>query len=100
MNDDAVTVLALLTFKDAMPREVRDYLPELVAKTRAEPGCISYVPHLPLEGDSKLYFHEVWESRAALENHAASEHLKQFRELTAPHLAGGKSDVTLWRAMS
>ncbi|WP_167590442.1 putative quinol monooxygenase [Oceanidesulfovibrio indonesiensis] len=100
MSDDAVIVLAMLTFKNGLPREVRDFLPELVAKTRAEAGCIRYVPHLPSENDSKLYFHEEWENATALEKHAASEHLKKFRELAAPHLVDGKSDVTLWRAIA
>lgn len=98
MHLERVVVKAVNIFKVEIPKEVIDFLPELVAATRQEDGCISYVPHLPLDDSAKIYFHEVWENQDAVDKHLATDHLKKFREMTAPHLEDTR-DVSLWRVM-
>jgi quinol monooxygenase YgiN len=51
----------------------------MLAPTRAESGCKLYELY---ESDSKgrFYFYEIWESQAALDQHAASAHFKHLEQ--------------------
>ncbi|WP_461208943.1 putative quinol monooxygenase [Desulfocurvus sp. DL9XJH121] len=71
-------------------------LAPLVAATRAEEGCLEYVPHVRPEAPDEMCFVEKWASREALEKHLASEHIATFRSITGPLLLS--SDVTVWEA--
>lgn len=90
----AVAVIARLTARPGMLPEVLAALPPLVAATRAEEGCLSYVPHVSPERPDEMCFIEKWSSRAALDKHLATEHIGAFRDTTGPLLA--QSDVTVW----
>jgi quinol monooxygenase YgiN len=51
----------------------------MLAPTRAESGCRFYELY---ESDSKgrFYFYEIWESQAALDQHAANPHFKHLEQ--------------------
>ena len=98
MSNEAVIVLALIPFKESLPQPVKDALPGLLSATRAEDGNISYNAHIPADGDNKLYFHEVWKSKAALDEHLQTPHLTGFLEAAGPFL-DGEPEITLWRAL-
>lgn len=51
---------------------------ELMAKTREEPGCISYEFFAALEDPSRFHVFEEWESEEALVAHSASDHMAAF----------------------
>lgn len=68
---------------------------ELVAKTRQEPGNISYTLLEGLEEDL-LTFSEQWKDKAALEEHFASEHFQRLiGQLGA--LQEGQAQVDLYK---
>ncbi len=70
------------------PATLPQMLPEaqkVIAATRAEEGCILYELHQSVTDPSTLRFVEKWESMAALDAHAASDHLKAWRA-AAGHL--------------
>ncbi len=81
MSPDTATVVIIGHFR--LPPESLDAACEpiarVVAATRSEPGCIKYA-YAAEPGDPGL-FHvsEVWESRAALDAHFATPHMKQWQ---------------------
>lgn len=51
---------------------------ELIEKTRAESGCISYELHQDLRHLGHFIFIEEWLDRAALDAHVESEHFQRL----------------------
>lgn len=58
-----------------------------IEATRREPGCIEYRLHRHA-GTSSFLFYENWRSQADLDEHAASPHIAEFREVVTPLLEG------------
>ena len=59
--------------------QLKALLQGMLVPTRAESGCKLYELY---ESDSKgrFYFYEIWESQAALDQHAASPHFKHLEK--------------------
>src|ERR1700692_3884944 len=74
-----VRVIARSLARRGRENELRELLRGMLAPTSAESGCKLYELY---ESDSKgrFYFHETWESQAALDRHAASPHFKHLEE--------------------
>lgn len=53
---------------------------EVVTRTQAEPGCLSYTCLRDLADESAFMFIEEWADRDALKEHFGAEHLRLFRE--------------------
>jgi quinol monooxygenase YgiN len=75
----AVYVIARSVARDGKESQLRELLRAMLAPTRAESGCKLYELY---ESDSpgRFYFYEIWESQAALEQHAASAHYKHLEQ--------------------
>lgn len=58
--------------------ELLKLVEELVKKTRAEDGCISYNLYTSTEDENELMFFEEWESREHLKVHAKSAHVQYY----------------------
>jgi quinol monooxygenase YgiN len=78
--------------------EVRQILSELVAPSRAEPGCLKYELFQNLSDPADFTFIETFASEAALAEHAAAPYIAglqaRLRGLTAR-----PSDVCRYRAV-
>lgn len=77
------TVHVLATYFAALGKEEQlgAVLSELVAPSRAEPGCLRYELLCSQDGYGEYVFVEEWESPEALEAHRQSEHLKRVKVL-------------------
>jgi quinol monooxygenase YgiN len=75
----AVYVIARSVARDGKENQLRELLRAMLAPTRAESGCKLYELY---ESDSpgRFYFYEIWESQAALDEHAASAHYKHLEQ--------------------
>jgi quinol monooxygenase YgiN len=51
---------------------------ELVAKSRADEGCVRYNFYEPLDEQYSFFNFEVWASPEALEKHMQTPHLRKF----------------------
>jgi len=95
MAEPTLTVVARITARQDKVEQVKQKLTELIAPTRAEPGCIRYVLHQSIDDECSFLFLEEWTSRTALDEHLAKPHLQAFvaasKELLAKPL-----DITLW----
>jgi quinol monooxygenase YgiN len=74
-----VYVIARSVARSGKENQLRELLRDMLAPTRAESGCKLYELY---ESDSpgRFYFYEIWESQAALEQHAVSAHFKHLEQ--------------------
>jgi quinol monooxygenase YgiN len=91
MNE--VRVIARSVAHKGKENQLRELLRGMLAPTRAEAGCKLYELY---ESDSsgRFYFYEIWESRAALDQHAASPHFKHLAQ-TVGELAQEPFEVSI-----
>ena len=81
---------------------------EVAVPTHAEEGCIRYALHRSASDPDQIVLVERWASRAALDEHLATTHLREFRAssgdlwagpmtilVTSPHPAGDPVKGTL-----
>ncbi|GAB1340630.1 putative quinol monooxygenase [Streptomyces sp. E-15] len=88
-DTEHIVLVARMRALPGKERELRDALPALVAATRQEDGCLTYVPHQGLDDPGLLVMHEVWQSEEHLRAHSASDHLRRFAELAGPLTVDG-----------
>jgi quinol monooxygenase YgiN len=74
-----VYVIARSVARSGKENQLKELLRGMIAPTRAESGCKLYELY---ESDSpgRFYFYEIWESQAALEQHAVSAHFKHLEQ--------------------
>lgn len=81
-----IYVIATLTIKPGSADALRAPAAACMTETRKEEGCLAYDLHQSFTDPDKLVFVEQWESRQALSIHSKTEHLKAWRDASAPHL--------------
>ena len=65
------------------PEKVDDFVAatkDLIEKSRAEEGCISYSLYQDPQDRTKFLFFEEWKNQAAIDFHFATDHFIQFGE--------------------
>jgi quinol monooxygenase YgiN len=65
-----------------------DSVKPVLAATRAEAGCISYLLNVSIEDPAQFVFVEQWRDRADLDGHVKSAHMKTFAAALRDMLAG------------
>jgi quinol monooxygenase YgiN len=72
-------VIARSVARRGKEKQLRELLRGMLVPTHAESGCKLYELY---ESDSngRFYFYEIWESQAALDQHAASPHFKHLEQ--------------------
>jgi quinol monooxygenase YgiN len=74
----AYVVAAKWTAKAGEEARVLRGLEQLVEPSRAEPGCLMYVPHRDV-GDPRVFFlYEQYTDEAAYRAHGDSEHFQRY----------------------
>jgi quinol monooxygenase YgiN len=69
----------------------------MLAPTRAETGCKLYELY-ESDSEGRFYYYEIWESQAALDQHAASPHYKHL-EQSITGLIQGPFEINILRAL-
>ncbi|CAB3798499.1 putative quinol monooxygenase [Pararobbsia alpina] len=93
-----IRVVAVVQGKPGTADAIEQVLLRCVAPSRAETGCLLYTPHRDLDRADRFVFYERWASRAALTEHAGTEHFNQLvRELTP--LLAHPLEVTVLEAL-
>ncbi|MCI0628612.1 MAG: antibiotic biosynthesis monooxygenase [Acidobacteria bacterium] len=93
---EMLTVVAHVRAKSGKEDEVRQGLRALLAPTRREEGCINYDMHESTETPGQFVFYENWTSRALLDAHLASAHIRTFFA-RIPELLAEQPRITFWR---
>jgi quinol monooxygenase YgiN len=73
------TIIGMVVAKPEKREELLAILAAQVAPTRAEPGCMNYDFHVDAEDSNAFMFYENWRSRADLETHLRTPHLKPLQ---------------------
>lgn len=74
----AYVLIAKWTAKEGEEENVRAALEQLAGPTRAEPGCLMWVPQVDVENPRVFLIYEQYVDAAALEAHGASEHFQRI----------------------
>jgi quinol monooxygenase YgiN len=74
-----VRVIARSVARSGMENQLRELLRGMLVPTRAESGCRLYELYKS-NRQGRFYFYELWESQAALDQHAASPHFKHLQQ--------------------
>jgi quinol monooxygenase YgiN len=71
-----ITVIATFQARPGKESELRTVLLGLLAPTRKETGCLNYDLHQAPDDAARFLFHENWTSKAELDAHLQTPHLK------------------------
>jgi len=99
MPANSLRVVARIKAKPEKAVEVRELLCGLIEPTRKESGCISYELLQNREDPTDFTFVEEWESDAAFESHAASDHIEAIGPKLQPVVAKAP-DIRTYSAVS
>ncbi|MCM3629893.1 antibiotic biosynthesis monooxygenase [Paenibacillus glycanilyticus] len=75
-----IAIVAILKARKGFEQQLRELLLAVVPPSRAEEGCLSYVLHENPEDPNEFVFYETWKDEAALQDHLASSHYKNYRQ--------------------
>lgn len=78
MSQPLLTVVAELIAKPGKEDALRQALLACIEPTRAETGCVQYDLHESTDTPGHFVFYENWTSRAALDEHLQTPHLKNL----------------------
>lgn len=81
------TVIATWVAREGEEEAVEQAIRSLVEPSRAEPGCLSYLPHRLQDHPRSFVLVEQYENEAAYAAHTESDHFRTFAlEQGIPHL--------------
>ncbi len=83
-----IYVVAHMQVKTDRVAAFLDSAKPVLAATRAEAGCISYLLNASVEDPTQFVFVEQWRERADLDVHVKSAHMKTFAAALRDVLAG------------
>jgi quinol monooxygenase YgiN len=93
-----IVVVGSFTARPGKEAEGLEALRALVEPTHPEDGCILYALHQGADDPARLAFVARWTSRAALDAHLASDHVKAALE-RAEELFGDSGDIVVYEAV-
>ena len=94
-----LTVVATFQARPGKEAELRNALTGLVAPTRKESGCINYDLHGSPDDPASFLFHENWTSKAHLDAHLQSPHIKAL-VLRVDELCVAFPEISTWERIS
>lgn len=68
----------------------RPHMDAMMARSRAEDGCLAYSYAQDLQEPGLIRVFEVWRDRAALDAHGAAPHLAEWRAAWPPFGVSGR----------
>ena len=71
-------VCSQLVVREGSEEAVAAVMPELVAASRSEPGCLLYLAHRHLEDGRRFMFYEQYVDEAAFRAHTEQEHYRRL----------------------
>ena len=99
MSEKIVTVIATFQARPGKEADLHAALTGLVAPTRKEAGCLNYDLHQSPENPGKFLFHENWTSKALLEAHLQSAHIKALLP-RVDELCVAFPEILLWEKIA
>ncbi len=86
-----MSMVALVVTLDVKPEHYEKFLEERAAHAgrslSKEEGCVRFDILLPKDGGTRVMLYELYADQAALDLHAASDHIAYFRDLSSDMVA-------------
>ena len=73
-----ITVIARWTVESSNMAKVLELLSSLVKSSRAEPGCLVYIPYVEQSNPNSILMYEQYKSPEAVEAHRSTEHFQKI----------------------
>ena len=73
-----VSFTVRMTFAPEDREEICEILRSLTMASRAEPGCITYIPHVVEGNPDTVLIYEQYQDAAAADAHRQSAHFKRY----------------------
>ena len=73
-----IIVMGWIDFEAGVREQWLQRATDMMAVTRLEPGCITYVLVADPLIDNRVRIFEQWESQEALDGHVSSTHVREF----------------------
>ena len=90
-----IKIIAKITVKEELIKDFQETARELVEKSSAEEGNVSYSLNQNIKNPQEHVFVEIWKSQEAIESHNASEHFTGIFPKLAT-MAEGETSVELY----
>lgn len=87
MTDTRIAIVASFTPAEGKAGDVERLLRDMVAPTRAEPGCRRYDLYRNRGAGPTFSLFEIYDDFAAIEHHRSTPHYKHYRANIEQHLA-------------
>jgi len=94
-----IKIVAKMTVRAEKLEEFKALAKEMVEKSSAEEGNISYTLNQAIDNPCSMAFIEVWKDQTAIDIHNASEHFNRILPQTGA-LCEGEGEVTLFTEVS
>jgi quinol monooxygenase YgiN len=75
-----IVVAGTIRVKPGARAAARELAQAMATATRAEAGCHHYRFYADLDDPDTFFLFEEWESEAALANHFATDHMRDFQQ--------------------
>ena len=98
MTTEQITVTGFMTIQPGTEQILLKEIDALVAKTRAEPGCISYDFYQHKTDSHRFVFFENFADQAAFDDHFTQPYTKEWIALAESH--GARFDIQFWKMLS
>lgn len=82
MSNEQLTIVAHIYAKPDHKELVKSELIKLIAKTRAEEGCLNYDLHQDNENENLFLFYENWTNRDLWQKHMENDHIADYMKAT------------------
>ncbi len=99
MENAQVTVVARAVARPGMEERLAEASHTLISPTRDEEGCINYDLHQNAEDPTEILFYENWRSKADLDRHLQTPHVKEVLD-QLPELSENGVEITLYKMIS
>lgn len=80
MPAERILIVGTIRISPGSLERARPAMAAMIHASRKEPGCLAYSYAEDVIEPGLVRVTEIWESRAALSAHFASDHLRQWRE--------------------
>lgn len=98
MKTKQLTLIAEMTTQPGTEQIFLDHVHDLVAKTRAESGCINYYFHQHKSDPNRFVFYENFVDQAAFDLHYNQPYTQEWVALGEAH--GATFDLQFWTIVS
>lgn len=75
---DTVSFLVRMRFAPEDRQDITEFLRQLAAESRKEPGCLTYIPHWSEAASDTVLIYEQYQDRAASDAHRNTPHFQKY----------------------